>query len=247
MYYATNMAGARIRIDNALQGETYTCPLCGAPLIQKRGRINAHHFSHQARKNCDEWYSDKSDWHQAWQMQFPRAFQEIPIIIGTDQHIADIAIKNIVVEFQHSTISIDHFQERSVFYSCGGRKLIWVIDCRKEYQTERIVWDDDVLPGINQYRWLQPKKYLAGVVPRSQSNIEVFLQIDESTLLQVLAISCSYSGKYSYKMFSAHEIDQLDFVEYVKSLINPSWLPPAYLKQQYIQARSRLFNQGVLL
>lgn len=247
MYYATNVAGNRVRIDNALRGETYTCPLCGAILIQKRGRINAHHFSHQTRKNCDEWYNDKSDWHRAWQMQFPLAFQEIPIVIGTDRHIADIATQNIVVEFQHSTISIDRFQERSVFYSCGGRTLIWVIDCQKEYQAGRIAWNDTILPGINQYKWLQPKRYLSGVIPRKQSNIEVFLQIDESTLLEILAISCSYSGRYSYKMFSAREIDQLDFIEHVKARINPSWMSPPYLRQQYIQAKASLFQQGVLL
>ena len=64
MFFANNEYGTRTYIDDADAKQTYLCPVCNAPLLQKRGKIMAHHFAHKAKDNCDPWYSGKmSAWH----------------------------------------------------------------------------------------------------------------------------------------------------------------------------------------
>ena len=48
MFFANNVHGERIHIDSAEPKGKYYCPACGALMIQKRGNINAHHFSHKS-------------------------------------------------------------------------------------------------------------------------------------------------------------------------------------------------------
>lgn len=43
-----------------------------------------------------------------------------------ETHIADICIGNYVIEVQHSSMDLDTFNERTVFYTELGYKLIWI-------------------------------------------------------------------------------------------------------------------------
>jgi len=246
LYYAVSEFGERVHISNATPAKKYVCPLCRMELIQRRGKINTHHFAHYSRRNCDDWYVDKTEWHRLWQLCFPVSAQEQKIEIGSVKHIADVAINNVVIEFQHSSISAEDFQERALFYSCGGRKLIWVIDCRKDYESERILWSDEAPFGGARYKWYQPKKYLAGVIPRQKRGIEVFLQIDEETLLQIVTIACSYQGVYSYKEFSAYELNIDDFMEFVGGQINTEWKPKEEEKFELVQSRIEANKAGIV-
>lgn len=247
MYYAVSEFGERVHISSATPGEKYLCPLCRMELIQRRGKINAHHFAHHSRRNCDDWYTDKTEWHRLWQLCFPAAAQEQAVEIGSVKHIADVAIGNVVIEFQHSSISIEDFQERALFYSCGGRKLIWVIDCRKDYESERIFWIDEAPFEGSRYEWYQPKKYLAGVIPRQKRGIEVFLQIDEETLLQVVTIAGSHRGIYSYKVFSAYKLSIDDFMGFVNRQINTDWRPKEDVKLEFAQSRIEVSKAGIVI
>ena len=58
MFTALNNNGDRVTIEEAIQGEKYTCPGCNSELIQKRGNVNIHHFAHIAGGDCDTWSKD---------------------------------------------------------------------------------------------------------------------------------------------------------------------------------------------
>ena len=169
MFFADNMRGDRTYIDDADTKQTYVCPACKNPVIQKRGKVIAHHFAHKAKAPCDPWYSGKmSSWHKEMQNLFPRHCQEI--IVRDDEHseyhIADVVFnsgsKSYVVEFQHSTISYTDFVARTNYYVNQGYRMIWIFDfCnitpqKTMYYTE--VEDSDwihiIWPGKDRLHFL---------------------------------------------------------------------------------------------
>lgn len=134
MFFADNEYGLRTYIDDADASQSYFCPVCNAPMLQKRGDIVAHHFAHQSKGICDPWYSGKmSAWHKEMQNLFPRQCQEV-IVHSEDgeYHIADVVSKkgsmSYVVEFQHSAISRKEFVAHTDFYMSQGYGMIWVFD-----------------------------------------------------------------------------------------------------------------------
>lgn len=120
----------------------FVCPHCNSPLQLKNGSCNAPHFAHLSGTACNDYYynNDMSEWHRYCQSLFPKECREVKIT-GTRKydsedpeeweehtHIADVCIGNYVIEFQHSPIDIDTFDERSCFYTEQGYKLIWIFD-----------------------------------------------------------------------------------------------------------------------
>lgn len=150
MFFANNIYGERVHIDDAKVKCEYFCPACNSKMIQKRGNINAHHFSHKAGKECDPWYVKKlSAWHRNMQNQFSKSEQEIVIWNEkhTEYHIADVVLQNgdirYVVEFQYSAITQKDFIARSSFYMQCGYSLIWVFDFCECKKPKRILITDD--------------------------------------------------------------------------------------------------------
>lgn len=143
MYFANDTYGKRIHIDEADNRKKYVCPACKNPVIQKCGKVVAHHFAHRTKENCDPWYSKKmSSWHREMQNLFPRHCQEV--VVRDDEHdkyhIADVVFNNgtksYVVEFQHSTISYADFVGRTNFYINQGYGVIWIFDFCDLYLNE---------------------------------------------------------------------------------------------------------------
>ena len=129
MIIALNDKNERIDIEKAVKGKKYFCPLCHNELIQKLGTIKAHHFAH--RHACTEtWSRDMSPWHFWWQRQFPAEACECVFENEGQSHRSDVYLKedNIILEFQHSPISISEFKERNKFYKSLNLKVIWVFD-----------------------------------------------------------------------------------------------------------------------
>ena len=168
MFFANNIYGMRTYIDDADARQTYLCPVCNSPMLQKRGRIMAHHFAHKAKDTCDPWYSGKmSAWHKKMQNFFPRQCQEV-IVRDKDgeYHIADVVFKKdsifYVVEFQHSAISCDEFVDRTKYYMNQGYRMIWIFDfCdispqKIMYYTkvENSDWIHVIWPGKDRLRFL---------------------------------------------------------------------------------------------
>lgn len=150
MYWAANSLGEIIYIDESISKEKYYCPHCKGEMTRKLGEVYAHHYAHKPKADCDPWYVNhpgKSGWHKAMQKMFPPECQEVKVCSETDPsiwHVADVFIErpeknNLIIEFQHSSISWKDFVERTVFYRTNrcntieGRKLynsvVWVFDC----------------------------------------------------------------------------------------------------------------------
>lgn len=170
MFFANDAYDNRIYIDEAEPGHSYFCPACGSVLIQKLGSINAHHFAHKVKAECDPWYNGKmSPWHIEMQGHFAEINREIVIWneTNTEYHIADIVLgangKKYVIEFQHSAISKDEFITRSEFYIKCGYKMIWVFDFLSCESSKRVYIADTreqdnviqlVWPGRDRVRFL---------------------------------------------------------------------------------------------
>ena len=137
MLFANDSNGNKVKIDRAKIGQHYFCPVCGEALICKLGEIRQHHFAHASHSACrDSWHYDMSEWHQTWQSFFPEEYQEVVFSYNGEKHRADVAIKNIIIEFQHSAISPDEFLDRNEFYHSLGKKVIWIFDVDGKYSND---------------------------------------------------------------------------------------------------------------
>jgi len=180
MLFAKDSNGDRISIENADPKRVYYCPLCDGELVQKHGSQKIHHFAHKAaldddRYSCDGWSNDMSEWHIDWQDAFPEECREVVVEKEGIRHRADVLINNVVIEFQHSPISIEEFQDRNDFYRNDGRRVIWIFDMTENYEAKRIE------PSINNsdtYTWKWPSKLFSRIDLKG-SSIELFFQIQE--------------------------------------------------------------------
>ena len=175
MYIANNIEGNRVDISDAKEGEEYFCPICNAKMIQKRGNIKEHHFAHEAQSECDSWNYDMSEWHREWQKRFPVETREVVVSKNSTKHRADILINNTVVEFQHSKMSNEEFNERNSFYKSCGYDVIWLFDLQEYYSDDRIEvsYDSD-----NKYHWKWAPHTFDDFRPKANRNrINVFFQL----------------------------------------------------------------------
>jgi hypothetical protein len=146
MYYGLDCNGKKVFIDDSSKEESYRCTCCGGMLRRKAsGEIRAHHFAH-IKNECDKWYHEnKGEWHRSMQAQFDPKNCEVRIENEKGEfHIADVFIegeeRNTVIEFQHSPISTQEFNERNIFYSWAGCKK----DSRGLSRSNKVVWVFDL-------------------------------------------------------------------------------------------------------
>ena len=126
-------------------------------MIPKCGRVNVWHWAHKDLDNgdCDDWSEPITQWHIDWQYRFPPGSHEVAL----GAHRADVQLPSgLIIEFQHSSLSIDEIEEREHFY---GPRLIWVFD---EIDA---AWDERLLlrPKRGRYctfRWKQPRRTMPG-------------------------------------------------------------------------------------
>lgn len=84
-----------------------------------------------------------SDWHFGWQSKFPIENREVVVEKDGVVHRADILIKNTVIEFQHSPISGEEFEERNSFYKNCGYHVVWLFDAADKMKLDdcsELVW-----------------------------------------------------------------------------------------------------------
>lgn len=139
MFKAINGAGQYTFVDHVVPGTKYYCPICKGELVvkaQKSEKIAAH-FAHKSIKDCDTFSHDMSDWHKAWQKRFPEKNQEVPLPFDAPCHRADVLAYGYVIEFQHSPISAEEFEERNRFYTSLGKKVVWIFDVSDKYANNR--------------------------------------------------------------------------------------------------------------
>jgi competence protein CoiA len=103
------------------------CACCGTETVAKCGRYTVWHWAHLSKEHCDPWWENETEWHRTWKNCFPVECQEV---IHWDsksgeKHVADVKTRNnMIIEFQHSTISQAEVAERESFYG----RMIWVIN-----------------------------------------------------------------------------------------------------------------------
>ncbi|MEY2466184.1 MAG: competence protein CoiA, partial [Verrucomicrobiota bacterium] len=106
-------------------------------LMPKCGHIIVHHWAHPG-EDCDPWREHETDWHRYWKSLVPSNCTEVTIERNGAIHRADIVTKKgIVIELQHSSISVDSIQDREAFYG----HMMWLFDlreCRPEPKYEEM-------------------------------------------------------------------------------------------------------------
>ena len=157
MRVALDADGKRVHIDQTHVKEKYFCPSCGEELIMRKGEIRAHHFAHKPNSVCsDGWNYDMSDWHINWQDKFPVEMQEVVKKHNGKTHRADVLIEDTktVIEFQHSPLSADEFDDRNTFYRELGYKVVWVFDVIDQYE-EGLIREHENKENI--FIWNRPR------------------------------------------------------------------------------------------
>ena len=103
------------------------CIHCSNEMIAKCGKIKIWHWAHKTMDVCDSWWENESRWHRAWKDRFPESYQEVTHFnsITGERHIADVKNEyGLVIEFQHSTMTVDERDSREAFY----QDMAWVVD-----------------------------------------------------------------------------------------------------------------------
>ncbi len=216
MLFAFDCNDNRIYIEDILSNKEYFCPYCGTPLITKRGEIRQHHFGHRSHKLCsDSWERsgtyDISPWHTEWQKCFPGANQEIKLSLGETSHRADILVGRTVVEFQHSSLSPDNFDDRNNFYHNLGYKVVWLFDMSELMEADRLV-SYPTATGFT-FTWKNPKKAFTHYDIHS-GYIDLFFQLgpdQESDIVQVTGVSQSGFNSFS----TANKMSKGEFLQYI--------------------------------
>lgn len=204
MFIALNSIGERVGAAEAIIGKDYYCPICGEEVLLRNGQIREMHFSHKAGVCTDAWHYDMSEWHRHKQSFFPIECQEVVVVNEGIKHRADVLIDDIVIEFQHSPISVKEFCDRNDFYTAIGLKVVWVFDVDEQWKSGTLYFND---AADNQWamKWKNPKKVLQyGPSPNDASkDIVVWLAWDDSespdSLYKVIWSSQNYDFAPDYK------------------------------------------------
>lgn len=127
MIYAKSKEGNKIK---ATKGVTATCYHCGEKLIAKCGIVNAWHWSHSVKTECDDLKKEMTEWHINWQERFPENNREVKVLYENGYRIADVKLDDgMVIEFQHSPINTDVIWEREKAH----KNMIWILDYTNTY------------------------------------------------------------------------------------------------------------------
>lgn len=194
MLFANDYHDMRVHIDDTQSNAEYFCPYCGAPLTCKKGDIRHHHFAHKQNHLCmDTWERehtyDISDWHNEWQSRFPKVNQEIKLSLGSTIHRADVLTGRTVIEFQHSIMPVQAFDDRNNFYFNLGYKVIWLFDISNSV-IEGKVSSKRNKDGLT-FTWQNPKKAFNSYDVKTGC-IDLFFQISDSNencIVRVLDVS----------------------------------------------------------
>jgi hypothetical protein len=151
MFIALDKNSKRVSVWDSQKNQTYYCPVCNSELIIKDGKINEKHFAH--KKACsDTWNYDMSYWHQKMQNYFPEHQREVVVSNRFGTHRADILIENTVIEFQHSKITAEEYQNRTNFFIRSGYRIAWVFDLSEQRECGYLQYKQDIDDNCdNQY------------------------------------------------------------------------------------------------
>lgn len=82
----------------------------------------------------------ESAWHQAWKREFYPSDRErvvkSPKFEEADTHRADVLLGNLVLEFQHTSLSESEYWERTNDWLRAGYEVLWVLDQTRYSEAE---------------------------------------------------------------------------------------------------------------
>ena len=218
MFFANDSNKNRIAINDYSDRQDYYCPLCGEKVIAKRGTVRQHHFAHIRHTECDGWHYDMSEWHIQWQEMFPEEAREHVFEHNGKRHIADVFINDTIIEFQHSQLSCDEFEERNSFYISLGYRVFWVFDVCEEYDNEAI---EESTKKDDLYVWKRPKSTFRNFDSKD-SDITIFLDfgfynddVNKDKKIVKRVIWVSPDGFKRFMVEKNKVLNQFDFVEIV--------------------------------
>lgn len=105
------------------------CADCGAQMTPKCGvrLLKQWHWAHPPGCECDSWSEPTCAWHLSWQQPLLPEHVEVSI----PPHRADIVgTGGVVIELQHSPISVEEIEERERFYG----NMIWLFDATYRFR-----------------------------------------------------------------------------------------------------------------
>lgn len=221
MYIAFDKEQKRISINDAVQGDTFFCPICLERLFVKAGTERARHFSHYPKCECNDGWNgqyDMSEWHYEWQNIFPADNQEVVVQWDDIRHRADVLVDRTVAEFQHSPLSAGKFNDRNVFYHNNiGYKVVWLYDMREDYESGQLKEKN-----VNIFSWSKPRSTFRKYNLRAGA-IDLFFQISDDNEC-ILQIHEFYEGFFQIKQRFTKEA----FLSYI-GLIDGKCLPPLHI------------------
>lgn len=183
-----------VRRQPLCRGERSICSGCGGLLYAVIGPSKISHWRHQAG-DCDSWSEGEGEWHLGWKSLFPVDLCEVSLTNDNgDNHRADVCVRlpsdlSLVLELQHSSISLDEMLKREAFYKARGR-MFWLVHL---YQAGSVNSSWNFLISLNKpkslhtidgkefevHQWIARGDFLFKWM---QSTAHVFLDVDNGGL-----------------------------------------------------------------
>ena len=111
------------------------------------------HFKHN--NSSAESGGPMTNWHSSWQGRFTNFDLEVKHrkVQGCIRNrIADVLIRNIVLEFQHSPIKQSEVDERTSDYRYHKRNVHWILDCNERIKVDYMnISDTYMITFLNNY------------------------------------------------------------------------------------------------
>ena len=215
MIWAFDKDGVKIFADEAFVKHDYFCPMCGESLVLKKGEVRVPHFAHHAKSICcDPWHYDMTDWHREWQERFPRNTQEIVMNSNGEKHRADVCVGKTVIEFQHSPLSFEEFDERNAFYTSLGYKVVWLFDVVEPFHDDAIEESNN---RTDVYKWRRPKTTFKHFDYKNRA-IELYFQTEdcideEGPNAGICKVTWVSPGGFEYFAMDGRWLNHEEFVE----------------------------------
>lgn len=231
MFIASDGNGRSVFIENINSKDKYYCPFCLQELDIKWGSKRRHCFAHKRNSSqcTDSWngkqgyYDNDNSWHYEWQRIFPAENQEVRLTFGSVSHRADVVVDNTVIEFQHSALSHNKFDQRTNYYHSCECKVIWMFDLIEDYSS-------GVFVSIDQKKFLwKNRKRTFDYFDIISGDIELFFQLkenlDEKSIVRISSIEGENKDLYEISGWFTKE----DFLRYV-GYVNGAFPKPNIVK-----------------
>ena len=201
------VGSCEVRASKALKCKDFVfrCrdPHCPSPEMIVVAGERGHripHFRHKSNCGCRFAAGEETEWHFEWKSHFDRIEVDMGIDSVTNEHnyadavVRDRSGKDVVIEFQHSAISLKEQEDRERFYTSTGG-MVWVHDARGKRDCDRFdkgikfkAFDlkGNTLFGKNAFYLPAPDAYLP--VDWIRRNVGVFLDFGpERDMLYIMS------------------------------------------------------------